>query len=100
MSGGHFDYKQYELRNIADSIEQAIIDNVSTELNEYGEPKSLGLSEKTIRVFQQTARDLRQVLVYVQRIDWLLSGDDGEETFHNRLQDDMIEWNIKEFNRE
>lgn len=26
MSGGYFDYKQYELDTIADSIEQVIID--------------------------------------------------------------------------
>ena len=32
---------------------------------------------------------LKQALVYTQRIDWLLSGDDGEETFHERLKKDL-----------
>jgi len=26
---------------------------------------------------------------YIQRIDYLLSGDDGEDTFHARLTEDM-----------
>ena len=31
MSGGHFDYKQYEIENIADEIEQIILNNDSEE---------------------------------------------------------------------
>lgn len=27
--------------------------------------------------------------VYAQRIDWLLSGDDGEDNFHLRLKEDL-----------
>lgn len=27
--------------------------------------------------------------VYVQRIDWLASGDDGEDSFHKRLEADL-----------
>lgn len=25
----------------------------------------------------------------MQRIDWLIAGDDGEETFHRRLKEDL-----------
>ena len=32
---------------------------------------------------------LRRAAVYAQRIDWLVSGDDGEERFHERLVDDL-----------
>ena len=32
---------------------------------------------------------LNKAFVYVNRIDWLLSGDDGEETFHKRLKEDL-----------
>ena len=34
MSGGHFNYKQYEIGYIADEVEQLIITNDSTETNE------------------------------------------------------------------
>jgi hypothetical protein len=27
--------------------------------------------------------------IYVQRIDWLVSGDDGEDSFHSRLDADF-----------
>jgi hypothetical protein len=37
MSGGHFQYKQYEFGQIADEIEQIILDNDSEEVNEYGD---------------------------------------------------------------
>lgn len=32
---------------------------------------------------------MKQAEVYAQRIDWLLSGDDGEESFHERLKEDL-----------
>jgi hypothetical protein len=27
--------------------------------------------------------------IYAQRIDWLLSGDDGEDSFRERLKEDL-----------
>ena len=33
MSGGHFDYAQYKIGQIADMVEQLIIDNDSQELD-------------------------------------------------------------------
>jgi hypothetical protein len=32
---------------------------------------------------------LKNAFVYTQRIDWLLSGDDSEESFHQRLKEDL-----------
>ena len=32
---------------------------------------------------------LRKAAIYAQRIDWLLSGDDGEESFIRRLYDEL-----------
>ena len=29
--------------------------------------------------------------VYAHRIDWLVSGDDGEDSFHRRLKSDIAE---------
>ena len=34
---------------------------------------------------------LKQAEIYAQRIDWLLSGDDGEESFHERLKEELEE---------
>ena len=36
---------------------------------------------------------IRKAFVYAQRIDYLLSGDDGEKSFLNRLQKDLDKLN-------
>jgi len=89
MSGGHFQYKQWEIGNIADEVEQIIIDNDSEELNEWGDRKGNGYSKETIEEFKKALVTLRQAHIYVQRIDWLVSGDDGEDSFHSRLKNDL-----------
>lgn len=89
MSGGHFQYQQYKLGYIADDIEQFVITNDSTETNQYGDRVGAGYSKETIKEFKQAIFYLNMAQIYAQRIDWLVSGDDGEKTFHNRLQDDI-----------
>lgn len=89
MSGGYFDYDQYKIAIIADSIEQLIWDNNSEELNEWGDRKSRDYTEETISEFRIAVQMLRRAEIYVQRIDWLVSGDDGEDNLHKRLALDL-----------
>lgn len=81
MSGGHFDYAQYKIGYIADSIEQLIFDDSEDEDGRY--------TEATISEFRTALRLLRRAEIYAQRIDWLVSGDDGEDTFHKHLALDL-----------
>lgn len=92
MSGGAFDYNQYKLEYIADEIEHLIITNDSTELNQWGDPKGRGYNEKTIVEFKNAINLLRLAKMYAQRVDWLVSGDDGEEQFHERLRKELQEY--------
>lgn len=46
-------------------------------------------TEETIKEFKTAIRTLRMAQVYAQRADWLISGDDGEESFHERLAEDL-----------
>jgi hypothetical protein len=89
MSGGHFQYKQWEIGNIGDEVEQLIIDNDSEEVNEYGDRRGYQFSPETIAEFKKGLELLRQAHIYAQRIDWLVSGDDGEDSFHRRLKHDL-----------
>lgn len=89
MSGGHFDYAQYKLGRIADSVEQLILDNNKTEVNQWGDTMGHEYTEATISEFRVALKMLRQAEIYTQRIDWLVSGDDGEDTFHKRLAFDL-----------
>jgi len=89
MSGGHFNYDQYKIGQIADMVEQLVISNNSTELNIWGDSVGLGYTEATISEFRIALKMLRQAQIYTQRIDWLVSCDDGEDSFHSRLKEDL-----------
>ena len=104
MSGGAFDYDQYKIRNISESIESLIEKNGKEKTPEelrsdwrdkswyekYPEDKfHYAYSKETIDEFKKAVTILRQAEIYAQRIDYLLSGDDGEETFHKRLKQDL-----------
>lgn len=52
-------------------------------------PNGYGYSKETIKEFKKAVKYLKKAQIYAQRIDWLLSGDDGEETFHKRLKEDL-----------
>ena len=93
MSGGRFDYAQYRLSEIVDSIEQEIRDNDKSE-DDYSTPHNF--KPGTLAEFQKGIDYLKKAQVYAQRIDWLVSGDDGEETFHERLKEDLAELKQKE----
>ena len=45
--------------------------------------------DEVIEKFKEGVKILKQAEVYAQRIDWLLSGDDGDETFLERLKEDL-----------
>lgn len=163
MSGGHFDYNQYHLRDIADSIEQEIeratgpkpplvtkdyvsvcrvVDEHSKVYLNYHYPtfnraimdftrpddyeilerkenmvrvKGKGdgyiyevhhstyeeyedgeyypeYSEETIKEFRNAIDALRRAEIYAQRVDYLICGDDGEESFHSRLKKELAEY--------
>ena len=110
MSGGHFDYYQWQINDIVNSIEDYIyghsleeedighyiqdneIKNEEKEYiikNKHTLPNSYGFSKETIKEFKKGLAILKKAYVYAQRIDWLLSGDDGEESFHERLKEDF-----------
>ena len=102
---GHFDYKHYQLEDIADSIERQIQRNgrekTREEMRDEGwrdpewfdkypeERYYYKYPDEVIEKFKEGVKILKQAEVYAQRIDWLLSGDDGDETFLERLKEDL-----------
>jgi hypothetical protein len=89
MSGGHFNYEQYKIEQIADEVEQIIISNNGDKIDQHGYRIGYSFSEETIAEFKKGLDVLRQARIYAQRIDWLVSGDDGEDSFHTRLKKDL-----------
>ncbi len=69
MSGGHFNYIQYKLEDIAEELENIIVENDSDELNEYGDRIGKNYSEETIDEFMNAIVFLKLCETYIQRID-------------------------------
>ena len=80
MSGGHFDYKQYSIIDIADEIENVIALN---------DDRDYPYTPETIEQFEKAVVALRVASIYAQHVDWLLSADDGQEQFHIRLKEEL-----------
>ena len=113
MSGGTFNYHQYKIGYIADQIEEVINkggrektrEEIKDEFRKsewyekYPEDRfHYQYPEEVITKMKETIKILRMAEVYAQRVDWLLSGDDGEDTFLVRLDKElkMIEENQKQ----
>lgn len=101
MSGGHFNYDQYKIDQIAEDIQQELdsqgkekskeelwmykeyYQDHPEEMLEYTYPKNIQ------EEFKNAIKALKIAAVYAQRVDWLLSGDDGEDNFLKRLKEDL-----------
>ena len=46
-------------------------------------------SDPTIKDFRKGVELLKKARVYAHRIDWLMSGYDGEDNFHKNLEEDL-----------
>ena len=109
MSGGHWDYIQYRFTDIAEDIEKLIEQNGREKTKEELKEESwrdpdwyekypednfhTEYPEEVIEEFKKGLEIIKQAQVYIQRLDWLLSGDDGEESFLKRLKDDLTNLN-------
>ena len=102
MSGGAFEYQQYHIEEIANSIEQEIIEagreipkEIWAKSHWYG--SSFDDSDRTYPTYERKTIDimkravyvLRMAYIYAKRVDWMLSGDDGEDTLVKRLQEEL-----------
>jgi hypothetical protein len=74
---------QEELRDESWSRDNSWYEKYPEDLNHYAYP------DDVIAEFKKGLDMLRKAQVYAQRIDWLVSGDDGEESFHERLKEDL-----------
>ena len=51
-----------------------------------------------MEIFKEGVKKLKEAAIYAQRIDWYLSGDDGEECLIRRLKEglEQVKREIKE----
>ena len=86
MSGGHFDYRDHCLEDIAEELEKVIRDNDSNDRDEYGDLLFWGFSPEVIEKLQDTVTAVKIAATLVHRADYLLSGDDGEEAYLEQVE--------------
>jgi len=77
MSGGKFEYKQFFMEDIAEQISHVLRD------------KREDYTPETLEEMKKAVVLLEEAFAYVHRIDWLLSDDDDEDTFHSHLKNDL-----------
>ena len=109
MSGGHWQYIQHRFTDVAEDIDELIEKNgkpkSEKELKEESwydpdwyekYPEDLNhyeYNDQVIEQFKKASQAIKIAQVYIQRVDWLLSGDDGEESFLRRIEEDLEKLN-------
>lgn len=119
MSGGFFDYYNNRLDDWAEEIEQIIkknkkpipyeelenyekmswsYDNNDTDCTQKNYDKNPNFyyeySDETIENYKLALCFTKLASVYLHRIDWLESGDDSEDSFNERLKEDLAKLGI------
>ena len=100
--GGHFEYYQSRIRDIYEQIQEELDiqgkEKPEDELRyfdkEYFEKHpeerfDIVYREDIQKIFEDGIEALKIAEIYAQRIDWFISGDDGEESLISRLKEDL-----------
>ena len=98
MSGGFFSYYQYQIHNMAESleleIEKSMLPHKPEQCSERGDPSNSfePYPKEILELFRETADLLFLTEILFHRADWLLSGDDGNESYIKRLGKELDEF--------
>ena len=95
MSGGKFDYKHFQAEMLAEELrdfvkEQWQYKNGNSIPDERNGGWDYELSAKTLDKIDQTATMLYKAATMAHHVDYLLSGDIGEDSFHLRWDEDKL----------
>ena len=80
MSGGYFDYFEYRIKNEIENIKES--KGIFLDCFESAEQKDM--AEK---YFNECVKCLERGAFLIERIDYLISGDDGPDCFFRRIKD-------------
>jgi hypothetical protein len=105
MSGGHWEYNQYRFTKVVEDLERLIERNGKLKTSEemkderwndpdwyekYPKEKyHYKYPDEVIEKFKIGLEFIQKAQIYMHRIDWLLSGDDGNDSFLRRLEEDL-----------
>lgn len=112
MSGGTFQINSWQLEDVIEKIERVInlnkremplivldrelswVTDLKKYLEKYPEEKLYyNYSDETINRFKEAVSVIKQAKIYIQRLDYLLASDDGEDSFIERLDKELKQLN-------
>lgn len=77
MSGSHFDYGCFRISQFAEELEHEI--KINKVVGEYGD--ATNFSSKTISILKMVQTIILEAGNLAKEVEWLYSGDTGEENF-------------------
>lgn len=93
MSGGHFDFHSYRLEEIIKELEEIITRDKASLC--YSDQPVFCYSSETIASFKKAIESIELAKIMIERISFLLEGDDSEESYHTRLKEDLAKLKLK-----
>ena len=100
MSGGHFDHKDFHINDIVCELESILhkhqmkkagtpVTHFDTYYGKYIEVYVPELSDESVKLFEDVAKQLTRLSNIVHHIDYYISGDIAEETMHKRCKEEQ-----------
>ena len=105
MSGGRWDYIEYRFTDVVEDMKRLINRNGKLKTLEEMKEEAWRIVEwyekypedryhhkypdKVIEKFKEGIEIIEKAQIYIQRFDYLLSGDDGEDSFLERLEEEL-----------
>lgn len=106
MSGGYFNYDDYRLNYIIETLEEVIERNgkfkerIPESVMYWTDPVEVipaydsfypEHSPEVLALCKEAIQLCKRALIYLHRLDWYLSSDDEEERLFKRLKEDLEE---------
>lgn len=114
MSGGTWDYLQFKFTEVIEDLKSLINKNGKMKTREemksetrydpdwyekYPEDKfHTKYSEEILERVKEALEYIELAQIYMQRLDWFLAGDDGEESFKSRLTEELKQYRKNKLN--
>ena len=85
MSGGYFDYKEYNIEYIANELE----DKIEGEKERIKEEDPFCCSPQMVEEMERILKRLREDYVLVSNLDYYLDGDMDEKRYFEKTENDL-----------
>jgi len=87
MSGGHFDYGCFKVSQFAEEVIHEIDINDSEHTDSDGWKVGMHLEPETLKMVKRVGETLKLAGELAYATEWLYSGDYGEDTYRNKVEE-------------